>query len=446
MRATPRAAGADSGADPQDHLGGGGQLAVGAHDQPSFGCRRVAVEGRPDRACAGAVRGRVPQRVVDRGRAARPQTRRQRCPGGAFGLDRSSLAVVGWVAVGGPARTCSGWRPRCGPGLGRAGSRRPSSLTLWRATKSTCPNLTPSVSWNHMPSTSRSPSRVTRSARHSAGRWTLPPSRIFRTIARGEPAAVEREDLLVELDEPPLTLFDDLRLKAAVAIARRVDRDLPVLGVSRVFLYQHPELRSGIEALRAAQAAAPAPLPVRQRASDASLRARLRAALNENQRQREQIARLREELALAHGRVRELELDRRMRGRSAGPRHRETVLFTAPRASSSAIPAPQTKSESDGRRADDRARASAIEADIHSPTRRRSHEGCQATAAPENSASAQTQTAPFAAIPTVPPSAGGTRFKLRRRTTSCRSYPPTAFASTVEITSSFTCQRQNRQY
>ena len=93
-------------------------------------------------------------------------------------------------------------------------------------------------------------------------------------------------------------------------------------GVSRVFLYQHPELRaqieelrSGIEALRAAQAAAPAHLPVRQRASDASLRARLRAALDQNQRQREQNARLREELALAHGRVRELELDRRMRGR-----------------------------------------------------------------------------------------------------------------------------------
>ena len=86
-------------------------------------------------------------------------------------------------------------------------------------------------------------------------------------------------------------------------------------GVSRVFLYQHPELRSGIEALRAAQAAAPAPLPVRQRASDASLRGRLRAALDENQRQREEIARLREELALAHRRVRELELDRKVRGR-----------------------------------------------------------------------------------------------------------------------------------
>jgi hypothetical protein len=82
--------------------------------------------------------------------------------------------------------------------------------------------------------------------------------------------------------------------------------------VSRVFLYEHPELRAQIEALRAAQAAAPARLPVRQRASDASLRSRLRAALDENQRQRDEIAALREELALAHGRVRELELDRRV--------------------------------------------------------------------------------------------------------------------------------------
>jgi hypothetical protein len=82
--------------------------------------------------------------------------------------------------------------------------------------------------------------------------------------------------------------------------------------VSRAFLYTHAELRSEIEALRSVQAAAPARLPVRQRASEASVRARLRAALDENQRQREELAALREELALAHGRVRELELDRRV--------------------------------------------------------------------------------------------------------------------------------------
>ncbi len=85
--------------------------------------------------------------------------------------------------------------------------------------------------------------------------------------------------------------------------------------VSRAFLYAHAELRAAIEALRGTQAPAAARLPVRQRASDSSVRARLRAALDENQRQREELARLREELALAHGHVRELELDRRVRRR-----------------------------------------------------------------------------------------------------------------------------------
>lgn len=82
--------------------------------------------------------------------------------------------------------------------------------------------------------------------------------------------------------------------------------------VSRAFLYAHTELRAEIETLRSIHTAAPARLPVRQRASDASVRARLRAALDENQRQRTELAALREELALAHGRVRELELDRRI--------------------------------------------------------------------------------------------------------------------------------------
>jgi hypothetical protein len=82
--------------------------------------------------------------------------------------------------------------------------------------------------------------------------------------------------------------------------------------VSRAFLYAHAELRAEIEALRSVQDAGPARLPVRHRASDASVRARLRAALEDNQRQRDELAALREELALAHGRVRELELDRRI--------------------------------------------------------------------------------------------------------------------------------------
>lgn len=83
--------------------------------------------------------------------------------------------------------------------------------------------------------------------------------------------------------------------------------------VSRAFLYEHADFRAEIEALRTAQRLAPARLSVRHGASDASLRARLRAALDDNRRQREQIASLRDELAIAHGRVREIELDRRAR-------------------------------------------------------------------------------------------------------------------------------------
>jgi len=114
------------------------------------------------------------------------------------------------------------------------------------------------------------------------------------------------------------TLDAEQRVRAAL---RQLDSDGATVSfaavakharVSRAFLYAHAELRSGIEALRSVQSAAPSRLPVRQRASDTSLRARLRAALDENQRQREQLAALREELALTHGRVRELELNRRV--------------------------------------------------------------------------------------------------------------------------------------
>jgi hypothetical protein len=81
--------------------------------------------------------------------------------------------------------------------------------------------------------------------------------------------------------------------------------------VSRPFLYQHKEFRDEIEALRGSQTLAPSRLPVRERGSDASIRTRLHAALQENQRLREENTALREELAIAHGRARELELDRR---------------------------------------------------------------------------------------------------------------------------------------
>jgi hypothetical protein len=113
----------------------------------------------------------------------------------------------------------------------------------------------------------------------------------------------------LEAEQRVRSALRDLDSDGAVTFAAVAER----ARVSRAFLYQHAELRSEIEALRAADAAASARAPVRQRASDASLRARLRAALDEGQRQREELARLREELALAHGRVRELELDRRLR-------------------------------------------------------------------------------------------------------------------------------------
>ncbi len=86
-------------------------------------------------------------------------------------------------------------------------------------------------------------------------------------------------------------------------------------GVSRQFLYTHPELRQEIEQLRGEQRTTLSRLPTAERASDASIRARLRAALDDNQRLREENARLRDELALTHGHVRELQLARRT-GRS----------------------------------------------------------------------------------------------------------------------------------
>jgi hypothetical protein len=127
--------------------------------------------------------------------------------------------------------------------------------------------------------------------------------------------------------EPPLRPLAAAAAKRTLDAEQRVRDALRELGyegvtvtfasvaerarVSRPFLYQHAELRAQIEALRTTQVSAP--VPVGNRASDASLRTRLRAALDDSQRQREEIARLREELALAHGRVRELELDRRAR-------------------------------------------------------------------------------------------------------------------------------------
>lgn len=114
----------------------------------------------------------------------------------------------------------------------------------------------------------------------------------------------------------------------ATARARRAVRELhrhgaevnfaavaAIANVSRQFLYTTPELREEIDQLRGEQRTTLSRTVVEQRASNASIRTRLRAALDDNQRLREENARLREELAVAHGTVRELQLARRT-GRS----------------------------------------------------------------------------------------------------------------------------------
>jgi predicted RNase H-like nuclease (RuvC/YqgF family) len=82
-------------------------------------------------------------------------------------------------------------------------------------------------------------------------------------------------------------------------------------GVSARFLYGHPELRAAIEQLRAEQQRLRPRPTTRERASEESLRSRLRGMLEENKRLRAENAQLREELALAHGKVRELQLANR---------------------------------------------------------------------------------------------------------------------------------------
>jgi Family of unknown function (DUF6262) len=84
--------------------------------------------------------------------------------------------------------------------------------------------------------------------------------------------------------------------------------------VSRQFLYTHPDLRAEIERLRG-EPPPPAPLPPRERASDESVRTRLRVALDENKRLRDENVELRDELAHAYGRVRELEVAQRTTAR-----------------------------------------------------------------------------------------------------------------------------------
>jgi hypothetical protein len=143
-------------------------------------------------------------------------------------------------------------------------------------------NFAPSDSWNHIPRTSREPHRdpereIARPPLNAAAITDLEHQRVEEDdrvdvlqrpllprrsvvhhrvgdaadqiapdmhtvdvgqvrldIPRRQPPEVQRQDLVVKPLKAPLALADDLRRKAAVAITRRVDPDLPVLGDQRL--------------------------------------------------------------------------------------------------------------------------------------------------------------------------------------------------------------------
>jgi Family of unknown function (DUF6262) len=119
------------------------------------------------------------------------------------------------------------------------------------------------------------------------------------TAARSLSAAERARRALAELDR-----------RGAAITFRAVASEA---GVSARFLYGHAELRGMIQQLRDEQHSTPARQPRHPRASEESIRARLRGALEENKRLRAENAQLRDELALAHGQVRELKLAHRHR-------------------------------------------------------------------------------------------------------------------------------------
>jgi Family of unknown function (DUF6262) len=84
-------------------------------------------------------------------------------------------------------------------------------------------------------------------------------------------------------------------------------------GVSARYLYAHPQLRATIQQLRDERHGTPSRAARQPRASEESIRARLRGALEENKQLRTENAQLRDELAVAHGEIRELKLATRQR-------------------------------------------------------------------------------------------------------------------------------------
>lgn len=101
----------------------------------------------------------------------------------------------------------------------------------------------------------------------------------------------------------------------AVEAIRKLDREgsevtfssvAKEAGVGRAFLYGHGELRAEIEGLREKTAGRGAGVRAAERTTEASLRNLLKSVRGENQALRSEVAALKEELALAHGDVREL--------------------------------------------------------------------------------------------------------------------------------------------
>jgi hypothetical protein len=139
-------------------------------------------------------RGRGEDRLAGAGRVVRSEELEEDLAGG-----REPVAQPGGVVD----LEASGPHPaRPGGHVGRQPLRRPRDGGLSppfdsaapRRTNTCIQNLAPPVSWNHMPSTSRSPSSVIPRAREQARLCTEPPSRIFKTNAsrtitgRGPPA------------------------------------------------------------------------------------------------------------------------------------------------------------------------------------------------------------------------------------------------------------------
>jgi len=107
---------------------------------------------------------------------------------------------------------------------------------------------------------------------------------------------------------------NDAVARGRAALAELARRGAPVTfqavareaGVSRQWLYTHPELRAEIARARMTRVtAATATAPLAERSSEASLRQRLEGLLDENRRLRKEVGELRDELALTYGHQRE---------------------------------------------------------------------------------------------------------------------------------------------